>query len=208
MDLINRFTVAFDRRQRRVLGIWEFTDDPQCIFRLGITRARIGAQLADGTVVRPGDRIGVIHLWNDHMPRIPETGPDLAWALTLERVLRHSLRLLARYLAKAPEMQEVQAFGGEFGFVYTPTAIKLLERLGVEVFEPRPPQGVWERIVDFAMRLWPYLLRRAFNPVSVRGRTLADFRRRPVWISRTTILRRYGNGAPQPLADTTPTAVE
>ena len=59
MDLLNRLIVAFDRRQRRKLGIWEFTDDPDCIVRLGITRARVGAHLADGTIVRPGDRIAI-----------------------------------------------------------------------------------------------------------------------------------------------------
>lgn len=195
MDWLDRLVAAFDRRQRRVLGIWEFTDDPGCVLRLGLTRARIGATLADGTIVRPGDTVGVIHLWNERMPRIPEGGATLSWALALHRALAHSLRLLARYLQDEPRMHGIAAFGGEFGFAFTPAAFKVLARLGVEVFEPHPPQGLAERAVDLAMRLWPYLLRRAFNPESVRGRTLADFRRRPMWIARSTIITRYGQPA-------------
>lgn len=195
MDLLDRLVVAFDRRQRRRLHIWEFSDDPDCILRVGIARARIGAELADGTVVRPGDRIGVIHLWNERVPRIPADGPDVAWATALSRLVVHSFRLLARYMLATSDLDDIQAFGGEFGFVYTPVAIRLLRRLGIEVFEPRPPHGLWEWIVDTVMRIWPWLLRRVFNPASLHGRTLADMRRRPVWITRRTILRLYGPDA-------------
>jgi hypothetical protein len=200
MDLLDRLVAAFDRRQRRVLGIWEFTADPGCVVRLGLTRALLDADLADGTRVRRGDTVGVIHLWNERMPRIPAGGATLRWAVSLDRALRYSLSLLAAYLQQEPRMQDVQAFGGEFGFVFTPAAIKVLQRLGIEIFEPRPPHGLWNRSVDLAMRIWPYLLRRAFNPESVRGRTLADFGRRPMWLARSTIISRYGAAqtAPQP----------
>ncbi len=204
MDLLDRLVVAFDRRQRRWLHIWEFSDDPNCILRVSITRARIGAELADGTVVRPGDRIGVIHLWNERVPRIPAAGPDLEWATTLARLVTHSLRLLARYMLETSELDGIQAFGGEFGFVYTPVAIRLLRRLGLEIFEPRTPRGPVEWVEDLVMRIWPWLLRRVFNPASIRGRTLDDMRRRPVWITRSTILRLYGPGAPQPGARNEP----
>jgi hypothetical protein len=196
MDVLGRLVVAFDRRQRRRLHIWEFSDDPDCILRVSITRSRLGAELADGTVVRRGDMIGIVHLWNERVPRIPPTGPDIAWATTAARLLTHSLRLFARYMLETSDLDGIQAFGGEFGFIYTPFTIRFLRRLGVEVFEPRPPHGLWDWIVDTAMRIWPWLLRRVFNPESVRGRTLDDMRRRPVWITRSTLLRLYGSAAP------------
>ncbi len=195
MDLLDRLIVAFDRWQRRRLRIWEFSDDPDCILRVSINRSRLDAELADGTVVRRGDRIGLIHLWNERVPRIPTTGPDLEWARLASRSAVRSLRLLARYLLEAPDLDGIQAFGGEFGFVYTPVTLRFLHRLGFEVFDPRPPRGLWEWIEDIAMRIWPWLLRRVFNPASLRGRTLADMRRRPIWITRTTILRLYGPDA-------------
>jgi len=192
VDLLNRLIVAFDRRQRRKLGIWEFTDDPDCIVRLGITRARVGAHLADGTIVRPGDRIGVIHLWNEHVPRIPPGGGDLGWARTMLKSVRRSLLLLAPYLREEPRLQSIDAFGGEFGFVYSPAAMRVLTLLGFELFDPLPPRTLWDRTVDLAMRIWPYLLRRAFNPESLRDQGFSDLRRRPIWITRSTILARYG----------------
>lgn len=195
MDLLNRLVVAFDRRQRHRLHIREFSDDPDCILRVSISRSRLDAELADGTIVRRGDRIGLIHLWNERVPRIPATGPDLEWARVASRSAVRSLRLLARYLLETPDLDGIRAFGGEFGFVYTPATLRFLHRLGFEVFDPRPPRGLCEWVEDIAMRIWPWLLRRVFNPASLHGRTLADIRRRPIWITRTTILRLYGPDA-------------
>jgi hypothetical protein len=192
MDLLSRLVVAFDRRERRRLGIAEFYADPECILRLGFRAARVATELADGTVVRPGERIGVLHLWNEHMPRIPRAGPDLAWAKTVNRLAVHSLRLLAGHVAGTPALGDVRAFVGEFSLVYTPGAIRLLRRLGLEVFDPLPPRGPIEWTVDRAMRLWIWLLRRAFNPASVRGLRLRDLQRRPVWLSRRTLVALYG----------------
>lgn len=195
MNLLNRLVVAFDRWQRRRLHIWEFSNDPDCILRVSINRSRLDAELADGTVVRRGDRIGVIHLWNERVPRIPATGPDLEWARVASRSAVHSLRLLARYMLETSDLDGIEAFGGEFGFIYTPVTLRFLHRLGFEVCDPRPPRGLWECIEDTAMRIWPWLLRRVFNPASLRGRTLADMRRRPIWITRATLLRLYGPDA-------------
>jgi hypothetical protein len=192
MDLLDRLVVAFDRWQRRRLGIREFSDDPASILRLGVGVARTGAELADGTVVRPGERIGVLHLWNEHMPRIPPTGPDLAWAKAVYRAAVHSLRLLARYVAETPAWEGIRAFGGDFSVIYDPGAIRLLRRLGIEVSDPVPPRGPVGWVVDLATRLWTWLLRRAFNPGSVRDLRLSDLQHRSVWLGRRTLEALYG----------------
>jgi len=198
MDLLSRLVVAIDRRQRRRLGIWEFSDDPQCILRLGLAVGRTGVELADGTVVRPGEHVGVVHLWNERMPQMDPTGPDLAWAKAFNRRLVHSFRLLARYVATASALEHIHAFGGELCLAYSPGVIRLLRRLGVEVFDPVPLHGPIERTVDLGMRLWAWLLRRAFNPESARHLRLSDLQRRPAWFSRRTLIALHGPEDPAP----------
>ncbi len=189
MDLLDRFVVALDRWQRRRLSIWEFSDDPRCVLRLGLARSHLDVRLADGTAVQRGDIVGVIHVWNEHMPQIPPGGPDLAWAQRLSRSLIHSLRLLARYVATSPTFDAIQAFGGEATFAFTPGTIRMLSRLGMEVFDPLPQRGVrW--FIDLGARTWVWLLRRAFNPRSVKG--LGDIERRPFWMSKRTLLALRG----------------
>ena len=63
----------------RVLGIFEFSDDPECVLRLQITRAPHTLCL-NGRVVNAGEPVLELHLWNEHIPPLPPSGPDLAWA--------------------------------------------------------------------------------------------------------------------------------
>jgi hypothetical protein len=198
MDLLSRLVMAFDRRQRRRLGIWEFSDDPACILRLGLTVARARVELADGTVVRPGEHVGVVHLWNERMPQMGPTGPDLAWAKAFNRGLVYSFRLLARYVATASALEDIHAFGGELCLAYSPGVIRFLRRLGVEVFDPVSLHGPIERTVDLGARLWVWLLRRAFNPESARHLRLSDLQRRPAWFSRRTLSALHGPEDPAP----------
>jgi hypothetical protein len=191
MDLLDRLVIAFDRRQRRRLGIWEFSDDPRCVFRIALTTARVGVKLADGTVVRAGDRTGAFHLWNEQVPRIPSTGPDLTWARTASQALDHSFRLMARHVAANAVFEEVQALGGTF--TVPPSGARLLARAGVEIHDPGTPRSLMEWVEDRAMRIWVWLLRRAFNPESVRGLRLRDFQRRRLWLSKRTLLALYGS---------------
>jgi hypothetical protein len=197
-DLLNRLVIAIDRWQRRQRGIWEFSNDPECILRLETATARMGAELTDGTVIRPGNTVGVIHFWNARMPQIPPGGPDLAWARRFKRLLIHSFRLLARYLVENPTATECDAIGGELPLVYTPASTRMLRHLGFEVFDPVHPHGLVEQAIDIGTRLWTWLLRRAFNPESARGLRLSDLQRRPVWFSRRIFLALYGPGGPAP----------
>lgn len=190
-NLLRGLVIAIDRWQRQRLDIWEFTDDPRCITRVGRTTTRIGARLSDGTVVHAGDRIGVIHFWNERVPPIPPEGATLGWVREFMGRLTYSFRLLAVYAAQSPRLAEIDAFGGELPLPYTPATVRLLERLGLEVFDPVPPQSLTDRVVDLGARTWTWLLRYAFNPESVRGLGPKDFSRRPTWISRAKLIRMY-----------------
>lgn len=187
-DLFDKLVIAADRQIRRRMKVWEFSDDPACILRLGRIVARADARLEDGTTVHRGDPIGIIHLSNERLPRIPANGPDLAWARLFHRMLSRSFRLLAEYAAKAPDLADVHVFGGLLPLVYTPATIRLLQHLGFEVHDPVPPRTLTERVVDWGARLWTWLLRRAFNPASAQGLRLSDLQRRQVWISRQALV--------------------
>jgi len=189
--LLDNLVIAIDDFQRKRLGIWEVSDDPECILRLGLATSYLGARLADGTVVEPGERIGLIHFANERVPTAPPDGPTLAWAREFMRLLTTSLRLLTRHMIENPDMAEICAFGGELPFVYTTGSTRFLERLGLEVFDPLPPGGPLARVVDMGARLWTLLLRRAFNPDSAPGLRLSDLERRPVWFSRQTLIALY-----------------
>jgi hypothetical protein len=197
-NILRSLVAAIDRWQRRRLDIWEFTDDPECITRVGRTTTRLGAELSDGTVVHPGDRIGVIHFWNERVPPIPPEGATLAWAREFMRRLTYSFRLLARYTAHSPKLAELDAFGGELPMPFTPASIRMLERIGLEVFDPVPPQGLTDRVIDLGSRAWTWLLRYTFNPESARGLRLRDLTRRPTWISRAKLIRMH---APEELEE-------
>lgn len=102
---------AFDRFLSRCYGIHPFSNDPDCLLRLGLARARKQVVLKDGTTVRPGDLVGDLHLWNDRIPSMPPAGANLAWGLGFQRRLRRSLELLAERVEA--ERGEAEAGAGQ-----------------------------------------------------------------------------------------------
>ena len=99
-----------DALLRHLYRIREFTDDPNCLLRLAMKQASTPLSLSDGTRIMPGDPVGELHLWNDHVPHFPSGGPTLGWARRAHALMVHSLSLLADHVATQPEWQGVQAF--------------------------------------------------------------------------------------------------
>ncbi len=190
-DWLSRLVIAIDRRMRRRLGIWEFSDDPDCILRVGVVRSRWNLPVSDGTVIQKGERIGMIHAWNERIPPIPPGGADLGWARELRRRLIRSLQLLAQATRQDPRLQSIRGFGGPVVLHFSPAILRLLERLGIETCE-LPPLTFRDRIEAWFNRIWTWLMRRAFNPVSVEDRGLEKLSRRFYWISREKLLQMYG----------------
>lgn len=190
--LLGSLVAAIDRWQRRLLGVYEFSDDPRCILRLKLSRARTRTGLSDGAAVEPGEPIGVLHLWNEHMPQIPPAGPDLAWARALGHSLIHSFRLLAGHALGDPDLADVRAFRGQLALVYNPGAVQLLRRIGWQVSDPRAGRSLAERALDLGTSVWTWLLGRAFNPGSIQGPRWRDLQVRSVWISRRALIAVHG----------------
>lgn len=182
---------GFDVYLRRFYGVYEFTSDPACVLRVHLEHARSAVTLSDGTRVGAGEPVGVLHLWNEHLPRFPSGKPDLHWAKTMRNCLRVSLAALASHVADEPAWRDVQALrcaatfsgvlragqmrrvAGAFGFDVIPSEISALRRA----------HALGE---DFL--LWGFA--RAFNPATLQQQHF--FRpRRDLWISREVLLHQY-----------------
>lgn len=196
---------ALDAVLRRSLHVQSFTDDPVCILRLSPGRAREALVLEDGTQIRPGDPVIDLHFWNERVPPMPESGPDLRWAREMYRRFVASLRLLAQHLAESPSHADVQAIRGEFGFLSgegLDAQRELFRRLGLEVRRLRAARGAWGRFAEFWQNLFSYWLIWTYNPASLRDKHLLGLERCQVWMSRGALLARYGAApqGPQPSA--------
>src|SRR5260370_7040416 len=98
--------------------------------------------MSDGTRIREGELIGELHLWNEHIPRYSEHGPDLGWAADMRRRILLSLRLLAQHAERHPAWQHLPAFRADatlssrLGDIQIP---RLALRPGFELVAPPPP---------------------------------------------------------------------
>ena len=182
----------FDGLLRRAEGVFEFCDQADCILRLQERGAAHALSLPDGSLVRKGDPVLFLHLWNERIPPIPVDGPDLIWAARFRHLLIGSYRLTARWLVAQPDLGQVRAVGGVTVLLYggeTQGALRLIQRLGFQVMPYRNPLGrfgeLWENLYTWAI-MW------TFNTVSLRHRRLLRIRRTEVWMSTAEFMRRYG----------------
>ena len=182
---------ALDRWLRRRQDIYEFTNHPQCLFRLQCVRAECACELTDGTAVRPGNRVLTLHFWNEHVPHLGPRGPSLAWAHQMDRAIRTSLGELARYLRGQPDLRDIAAIRGDVrvsGTAQAEQVARIAVRYGFETatgeFDSR---GVLHRIGDALLVM---LLVSVTNPLALQA---APFRysNMRVYLSRAVLEERY-----------------
>jgi hypothetical protein len=176
---------------RSYYGIYEFTDDPDCVLRVGLSQARAPVSLSDGTDIELGELVGTLHFWNEHMPRYSERGPDLGWACALRDRVIHSLRAFSEYVESESSWRDIQALRTETAIPARLGALQIMrvfQRYGFERVATDPSllarlHGLGECFV-----LWG--LTRAFNPAALpRQPFLRD--RHELWISRAMLRMRY-----------------
>lgn len=194
--LIRALVTVIDRTLRRRQGVEEFTHAPDCIFRIETIRADARVSLSDGTLVRPGDRIIDLHLWNEHVPLMPAAGPTLTWARQMSRGLDVSLRELAAYLARRQDLGDVVALRAQMKFGSAQQSDQLARisgHYGFEKVEQRGPLSLGERLHLLGDSILISMI--------VLARNAAAFRLSGLWrdctvvyLSRRTLLRRYGPG--------------
>lgn len=172
---------AYDWLYRAVHGLNTSTSAVGPILRLVVRRSYRTVRLADGTLVRFGDRVGFLHLNNERVVGLQSDGlSPLATGLEFRRLLIASLRALATLVGP----------GGRFGTVRAFAAITIFHqglcRLG---FEAEDNGLRWPRLVAAYQRALLTSLRDG-RPVSLRGATYHHAER--VWISGQTLVQRYG----------------
>jgi hypothetical protein len=186
---------ALDGRMRKVQGVYEFSGDTDCILRLSRISAETALRLGDGTVIQPGQPLGILHLWNEHMPVMPATGPNFVWVNRVRRQLKRSLTALATYVEADPAMADIAAFRARvafFGRGRRAKLVRLCARFGLDRAPmPAAPAGRWRWLHDFLENFWLWGLGWAFNPRSLRGKAFMRHRE-DLWISRDALIARYG----------------
>ncbi len=184
---------AFDGWLRRRSGVFEFTDDPACLFRLQLVHAPRDVRVR-GVDIPAGTPLVGLHLWNEHVPPIPPTGADMAWGLRTYRMLARSLREVAAYLPRDPRLTDARAVWGVTVLIPLPDdpgGGGLIRRLGFEVL---PYHGALGRFGEFWENFYTWWIMWTYNPASLRGRTMAGLRRQEMWMLREDFMRRYGGG--------------
>lgn len=177
----------YDEAYRRFHRLENLPVDGTVFFRLGRTRYR-GRPfvLSDGTLVRPGDAVGVLHLHNEEMVALHRRHRS-AWrvGLAFYHAFKATLRELTRRVAENPQDARLVAFYAETIFWSGGP------RAG---FDVRPFRSrLWAAVVGAYQRA---LLGR-YHPLgperASQGRERGRYREaRAIWISRAGLLARYG----------------
>lgn len=191
---VRRLIRVIDRILRRLSGVFEFCDRPDCIFRVSIGRARYPLSVPGGRIPS-GAKILELHFWNEHMPPMPGGRAALGPAVRLRRMVASSTHLLAEAMRTDPRMAGVEAVGGVTP-LFSPgdrsPAEGIFLRLGFCVTPHKNPLG---RCMEFWEELYAWLLMRAFTPWDQARRSLRGLRRSDFWMSADQFLRLYGGAA-------------
>lgn len=180
-----------DAMLRSYYGVREFTDDPACVFRIGVGKARATLRLSDGTLVRSGEAIGTLHFWNEHLPRRGRYGRGLGWACAMRGRVVRSLAGLAAFVETDPAWREIAAFYAESGLsarLGSRQVERVVRRYGFEPTAAEP--SLLRRVHNFGDDFLLWGLARAFNPGAL-ARLRFWREHRDLWISRTALQRHY-----------------
>jgi hypothetical protein len=190
---LERRVFGLDAWLRRRQAILEYSTEPRCLFRLKVVQAKEAVELADGTSIRPGERVVELHLWNEHVPPFEGDRPSLSWARKVDRDFELSLHELARFLAGDRDYDGIHAIRGDMALGAPERSSQLgwmAKRLGFEPVATSRPHDFSSLLRRLGENILITLLVLAQNPgafrtdVLRRGRTLA-------YISRAELMRRY-----------------
>ena len=195
-SVLYQLVFGLDALLRRWHAVTEYSIDNRCIFRIQLAQIEDTVRLADGTLARPGDRIIDLHLWNEHLPRLPAGGASVDWALEMRRCLEVSLRELAAYLNVHQEFRDVRILRGHIKLCVSEQCdqmARLCRRLGFEIADSDEPGSLIERVHGFGQNILISLMVLALNAGAIR----ADSLRRTTlnaYLSRKQLISRFGGG--------------
>ncbi len=187
-----RFIIrVIDRLLRKCNGVFEFCDDPDCVFRVSIGVSKYPFRVQDGEIPA-GTKVLELHFWNEHMPPMRGDGPAIGPAVKLRRRVAFSAQRLAEAIENDSRLAGVMAVGG-----VTPLFIPgdnspaegIFRRLGFCVTPHQNPLG---RFMEFWEEVYAWFLMWAFTLGNQNRRSLRGLRRSDFWISVEDFLRLYG----------------
>ncbi len=191
---------GFDERFRRWHQVFEYSDHPDCIFRMRIVCSDHAVVFRDRTVIRPGERIIELHLWNEQVPAFPTEGASIAWARRMSRALGLSLCELTSYLGRRPDLADINAIRADLIFGTAKQDAQLARvagRFGFEIFNNLPlRQPALSRAKRLGENILISLFVLARNPRALRADTL--FRSRTEAFLTRGRLDRHGSSQQQP----------
>jgi hypothetical protein len=193
--VLRRVISGFDDYLSRQNGVALYDDDARCLLRYAASLSTTGLRLADGARICPGDFVADLHLWNEHIPPVPEGGPNLAWAREFSMNLKYSFRALAAALENRPELRAVKACRARTTFAARGSSGESLSRITGRFGFEEIDEGIVpmpDRIHDAFENLLLGALVWTHNPRALRRDKLLR-QRRTVWISRELLLRLHGS---------------
>lgn len=186
---------ALDDRLRLHYGVFEYTERPDCLFRIQIVRSEDDLILSDGVRVSAGVRIVNLHVWNEQFPPFPPEGPTLAWACRLNRAFDASLRELAHFLQSRPGLDDVAAICGNMTFEPSYRSAQLahfIARFGFEQVAVRRARSLGQEIHRFGENIFISMMVLARNAAALRADTFWRDRML-MFLSRQKLQSRYGS---------------
>ncbi|HSU68638.1 MAG TPA: bacteriohopanetetrol glucosamine biosynthesis glycosyltransferase HpnI [Tepidisphaeraceae bacterium] len=209
--LLARSIRRLDAYLRRKEGIFEFCDDPRCVLRVNVGPASSDLAFSDGTILRAGEPVAYLHLWNEHIGTIPKEGPDLQWAIALRQAAHFSFRQLAVAAANDPRLAHARAFGGNAVLVSrngSPQIARLASRYGFEWVADERKRTFGRRVHELGENFLILGLQWAFNPHGIKGKGF-NREREPLWMTREALLEKYhAVPVPHPAEAADPVAIE
>lgn len=171
--------------------LFEFSQDPECLLRLQLSTAPHTVTINDRIISR-GEPVLGLHIWNEHMPKLPPTGADLEWALRLRRRLIHSFQGIARLMQEDERLAQVSSLYGAsalFSQSDHTGGIRMMQHLGFTVVPYHRPLG---RFGDFWENLFSWWLMWTFNAASLHSRKFWRLQRTEIWMTKEDFLHRFG----------------
>ncbi|MBV8565200.1 MAG: hypothetical protein JO273_07090 [Methylobacteriaceae bacterium] len=190
-----RLIGTLDAGLRRLHRVCEFTQDRECMLRLGRGVSRSGVLLSDGTYIRAGESVGILHLWNERLLPFAPQGPDLIWAKRVTRRVHHSLSRLAHHLETDPAWLDVRALYANAPLSGRRRRWRAASAFGFDLVAI--DGSIAQSLSDLADSFVAFALTLAFNPAALPRQAFLRHRHQ-LWISRQVLLRRYYNDTDRP----------
>ncbi len=195
--VLGKAVFSLDRHLQRRGGVFPYTSDKDCIFRISLQILGGAVTLENRVVLPAGSPVAELHLWNEQLPLMAKGVTPLQWGIKMSRALAHSLRLLSDYFATRADCDCIRAVRAGMAFgtnEQTAQLLRICGRFGFvqcqdgASYETGPMHRLGENILISMMVL-------ARNPGALR---LSSLRRGRVcvFLTRDELDRRFGPQAP------------